>query len=94
MEKEERKEIYQQSYEHWGVTNQAVKLMEESAELIKSTAKLFFSQGGDLPFENHIEELADTYIMIEQLVHSLDIEDKFNKTIEQKMLRVQQRLKS
>lgn len=63
---EEQKAICHQIAIHYGFKNQAIKAIEEMAELQKALAKILgCEQWGS--FDEAAEELADVEIMVEQL---------------------------
>lgn len=67
--------------EHYGYEAQSNQLVEECAELIQAVSKYRRAAAKDedeklIAFSNLVEEIADVEIMLEQIKHLLQIEDK------------------
>ncbi len=58
---------------YYGKHNQKLKAVEEMAELIKEIMNDISNRGN---FENILDEIADVYIMTDQLKHIYNIDDK------------------
>lgn len=69
---------------HYGYINQRVKAMEELGELIVALAKGYH--------ENIAEEMADSYIMLEQIKYLLGIDEEVSCVIESKIGRQLERM--
>ena len=90
MTKEERLQVYKEATEIWGIVGQYDQCVEEMAELTVAInkykrKKLYneYREQSDIE-ENVIEEIADVFICIEEMMHLFG-EDKVNAAIEQKM---------
>ena len=84
------KELFQ-ILDIYGYKNQTLKLIEEMSELTQAIMKMHFDRK-TLPeqvSENYIEELADVYLVLEQLRYGLNMEDqrKFIEIIQYKINR-------
>lgn len=75
---------------HYGIQNQLIKAMEESAELIKAIADKHTHEGTD---EDIITEIADVRIMMMQLSYFFG-EDKVEKEIARKVERLKNRIEN
>lgn len=89
----EQKAICHKIADYYGTEHQAVKAIEEMAELQKELAKFTIGDGGDI--DSIVEELADVMIMIEQMrycfdTHNIDVP----KIIDAKLSRQLKRMKS
>lgn len=73
-------------FDHYGITSQYTKTMEELGELIKAMAT-----GTE---EDVVTEIADVLIMIEQLIQGTGIKDKVNAEIIFKISRQMHRIKA
>jgi NTP pyrophosphatase (non-canonical NTP hydrolase) len=69
MYTEERRKIYKKAMEAWGFEAQARVLQEECAELIVAVSHLFRDRENGM--KELAEELADTYIMVGQMIEYL-----------------------
>jgi NTP pyrophosphatase (non-canonical NTP hydrolase) len=72
---EEKMEIMYQSIVHFGVVNQMFKTIEELGELQQAICK-FNTEEGVQSFENMVEEIADSLIMIKKLMIIFSIKEK------------------
>ena len=82
MNIEERKKLYKQIHEKYGIKIQIVIAIEEMSELTKELTKTL--RGYDRQ-ENIIEEIADVRIMIEQLELIFDCHDEVSKQMDLKL---------
>ncbi len=90
MPYENRKIIYDAAIKKYGDHMQQMVAIEEMSELIKELVK--HSRGAEN--NNHIaEEIADVFIMLEQLMIMFDNESLVRQYIEQKLFRLQFRMK-
>ena len=89
MEKEERRKIYEQTLQQWGVENQLWMVCEECGELLNAIGKM---RRGRVSREEVITELADVTIMCEQIAQYVGYDD-YEKEVERKLNRVIERLK-
>lgn len=69
MYTEERRKIYRKAMEAWGFDAQARVCQEECAELITAISHL--SRNREDAMMEVVEELADTYIMVGQIIEYL-----------------------
>ena len=80
--KQEKEKIQQSIHniaKHFGLEMQKGKTVEECNELIQAIK--------NEDFENTIEEIADVWIMLQQLIYLYGIEDNVNEVIGQKIQR-------
>lgn len=80
--------IYQECLDHWGLPLQKLMCIEEMSELTKELVKEFRG------FENQekiCEEIADVYLMLQQMICCYDIK-LINKYKQQKIRRLKQLL--
>lgn len=83
-------EILRGIINHYGNENQIDKAKEEAAELIVA---LSHYRDGKASKKQVIDELADVYIMTQQLKIIFNCELETNKRIAQKLKRIKKRLK-
>ena len=88
---ESRKTVYDAAIEHWGADAQALKAIEELAEVIVEIAK-WWNNIGDI--EHMAEETADATIMLEQLRLMYDINEKVCTYMDEKIDRLQKRIEA
>ena len=86
---ESRKTVYNAAIEHWGADAQALKAIEELAEVIVEIAK-WWNNIGDL--EHMAEETADATIMLEQLRLMYDLNEKVCAYMDEKVERLEKRI--
>lgn len=83
--------LIDKAIEHYGKENQIMVAIEEMSELIKELSKDYRKIGS---VENIVEEMADVYIMLEQLQVIFGIADyEINNMIICKMSRLEERIK-
>ena len=81
--------IYDAALEEWGLTLQAMMLMEECGEL---TAKLNQWLRGRVDAQELIEEMVDVDIMLNQIRRAINDESKWARWRDWKMERVKSRI--
>lgn len=84
MEKEQRIELYKEAINTWGEDAQINMLNEECGELIASVAQF---KRGRTSHHDVMTELADVFIMVEQIATMMNYED-FEKELERKLIRL------
>lgn len=84
----EKEEIYLKLIQKFGVENQSVVAVEELSELQKEVCKMLRKIGN---VHNLAEEIADTLIVIEQLMLIHDCESEVVLLKQQKLQRVYER---
>lgn len=89
IEYKDRKQIYIQAVEHFGVDGQLVKAIKELNECSQQLCKVLLDQGDR---RNLAEEVADATIMLEQVRVALDINEDVHKQMDYKLLRLQDRI--
>lgn len=88
METFEKKELYSQVIEKWGIDAQLWMVVEECSELSNAIAK--YKRGREVP-SAILEELADVSIMVEQIACYF-CEEEFNSIKEAKLQRLLRRI--
>lgn len=81
--------IYKEAVTKFGIVAQEYMCIEECAELIDVLAK---QTRGRVMVPDIIEELADVYIMVQQLAHFYGVEI-FNEKVSNKLQRLQNLIK-
>ena len=89
MYTEERRAIYKKAIKAWGFDAQARVCQEECAELIAAISHL--SRGREDAMMEVVEELADTYIMVGQIMEYLG-PDIVEHVVDCKLSNVEERL--
>lgn len=89
MEKVERRKIYEQTLQKWGVENQLWMVCEECGELLNAIGKM---RRGRVSRDEVITELADVTIMCEKIAQLVGYDD-YEKELDRKLNRVVERLK-
>lgn len=84
MEKEQRIELYKEAINTWGEDAQINMLNEECGELITAVAQF---KRGRTSHHDVMTELADVFIMVEQIATMMNYED-FEKELERKLIRL------
>ena len=82
---------------YYGKDLQSLVQCEELAELIQAISKIRrYQEGGDVPpdaYDNLVEEVADTLIILEQIREMYDIPDhELQSTIDYKCARQEERM--
>lgn len=85
---QDRLDIYNKASEVWGKALQIDLCVEELAELIQALCKLKRGKSG----EKVIEELADVYIMLEQIRFLLNSDQEIEQMIAYKLSRLKKRV--
>lgn len=80
-----RREIYEKAIGRWGINLQMDVAIEEMAELTKEIVK---GKRGSENADEIIEEVADVYIMLEQIITILHCEEEVNQHIQAKVNRL------
>ena len=86
-----KREIYQKAFEKWGSNMQLVIAIEELSELQKVCCKKI---RGSEDLEDITDEIADVEIMCEQLRELYGINEQVDYTKEQKIMRLDERIKN
>jgi NTP pyrophosphatase (non-canonical NTP hydrolase) len=84
MEKQDRIDLYKEALEKWGDEAQVNMLNEELGELITAVAQF---RRGRTSHHDVMTELADVFIMVEQIATMMSYED-FEKELERKLIRL------
>jgi NTP pyrophosphatase (non-canonical NTP hydrolase) len=82
------KDLYVRTINKWGVEAQCDQAVEECAELIASLKHL---KRGKVSEDELIDELADVYLMLGQLIYMFG-EDKFDAAVDRKILKLEKLL--
>lgn len=88
MKTEERLKLYGRAISTWGQIPQVFMLYEETGELAEAMAKYMRGRYNE---DEVITELADVYIMVEQIALMLNY-NKFEQEKERKLVRLEERL--
>ena len=88
---DERKQLYLEAIEKYGIEPQLNQLQEECAELIVSVNKHRRKKCNE-SIDGLIDELADVFIMVEQIAFAMDVEIKVQERIDFKIDRLKTRL--
>ena len=88
MKTDERLKLYGRAISTWGEIPQVFMLYEETGELAEAMAKYMRGRYNE---DEVITELADVYIMVEQIASMLNF-NKFEQEKERKLLRLEERL--
>lgn len=91
MPKIDRRNVYQQAIERWGIDSQVNQLIEECAELIVALNHARRVSWDGAPADHVVEELADVEIMLEQMRMIFDA-DRIDQVKLQKVLRLRNRI--
>jgi len=84
MEKQDRINLYKEALEKWGEEAQVNMLNEELGELITAVAQF---KRGRTSYHDVMTELADVFIMVEQIATIMNYED-FEKELERKLIKL------
>ena len=84
MEKQERLELYKEAIGKWGEDAQINMLNEECGELITAIAQF---KRGRTSHHDVMTELADVFIMVEQIASMMNYDD-FEKELDRKLMRL------
>ena len=84
MEKQERLELYKEAIGKWGEDAQINMLNEECGELITAVAQF---KRGRTSHHDVMTELADVFIMVEQIASMMSYDD-FEKELDRKLMRL------
>lgn len=83
--------VYNDALEHYGRKHQSVIALEELSEAQKEVCK-FLRGEGDI--DHLAEEVADAFIMLEQVERMYGITDKVTREMEKKVLRLSRRIQT
>ena len=89
MKYEDRKKVYDQAVDQWGVEAQLVVALEELNECGKELCKVLRGKGD---IAHLAEEVADATIMLEQVRIMFDINDDVQQEMDRKILRLEHRI--
>jgi NTP pyrophosphatase (non-canonical NTP hydrolase) len=84
MEKQDRIDLYKKAIATWGEEAQVNMLNEECGELITAVAQF---KRGRTNHHDVMTELADVFIMVEQVATMMNYED-FEKELDRKLVRL------
>ena len=85
-----RTDVFHETIKKWGSSMQLLMFIEESSELNKEIIKYF---RGDKNEHLILEEMADVYIMLEQMKFVFNFEEKkLQDIIDKKINRIERRL--
>lgn len=94
---EERKEIYKEAVQKYGIENQTWVLVEEIGELLQALGKTMRSRAENkvLRDDNHLaEETADVFIALEQLCENFGLRALLDFMVDFKLRRLKSRMES
>ena len=86
---EDRKKVYQEALNKWGVDLQTMMAVEEMSELTKEICKI---KRGKMDLDALADEIADVTIMLEQLRMIYGLNDAVCDHMNAKILRLQSRV--
>lgn len=89
MEYKNRKKVYVQAVEQWGVEAQLVVALEELNECGKELCKVLRGKGD---MAHLAEEVADATIMLEQIQIMFNINDNVQQQMDRKIRRLEHRI--
>ena len=81
--------VYDKALEHYGQTNQLIVAVEELSEAQKEICKIL---RGDGNMDHLAEEIADAFIMLEQLERLYGITEKVTEYMAHKAVRLSERI--
>jgi NTP pyrophosphatase (non-canonical NTP hydrolase) len=84
MEKNDRIDLYKEAIAKWGEEAQVDMLNEECGELITAVAQF---KRGRTSHHDVMTELADVFIMVEQIATMMNYED-FERELDRKLVRL------
>ena len=90
-ENEETKAILKAAVDHWGLVSQTLVMAEECSELSAAATRILTNKGTK---EDLLGEMADVYLMISQMVHTLEEGSRFDQVVMEKMEKLRRRLES
>ena len=89
MPYEQRVEVYTKALEHFGEENQLTVALEELSECQKEICKFLRGYGN----AGHLaEEIADSLIMLEQVIYIFGLDEMVDRQIDRKILRLEARI--
>lgn len=90
-ENEETKSLLKAAVNHWGLPAQLLVLAEECSECAAAATRVVTNKGSK---EDLLGEMADVYLMLSQMVHSLEEGSRFDQVVEEKLKKLRARLES
>lgn len=87
---EARRWVYQAAIATNGIERQIMVAIEEMSELTKELAKSF--RPGGTSTEKLVDEIADVFVMMEQMQHIFDMNDQLPERVGFKIRRLAERL--
>ncbi len=84
-------ELLKDTIKYYGIGNQCQKAIEELSELIRALSRVHYSSEPSV-IENFNEEMADVYIMLEQLKLIFRNQEDVKKQLERKLERLTKRI--
>ena len=91
MKKEEREQIYQEAWTKYGPRMQLTVAIEEMSELQKEICKMLRDNAMEVDCYL-IEEIADVYIMLEQLIFFFNLSKPVAAYVNAKVNRLKRRM--
>ena len=89
MPYEQRVEVYTKALEHFGEENQLTVALEELSECQKEICKFLRGYGN----AGHLaEEIADSLIMLEQVIYIFGLDEMVDQQVDRKILRLEDRI--
>ncbi len=88
LKADENQALLIKTVEQFGIVNQNLKAIEELSELIRALSRSVYGGGPEPVLENIAEEMADVYIMLEQLQMIFGNQDKVKQQMKEKLNRL------
>lgn len=86
---EQRVEVYAKALEHFGEENQLTVALEEMSECQKEICKFLRGYGN----AGHLaEEVADSLIMLEQVIYIFGLDEMVGQEVDRKIQRLEDRI--
>ena len=90
----EMTELFKKLHNYYGTDHQCMVACEECGELIQAISKMRRSSGSRIAREHLLDETADVYIMLAQIMYLFGIsEDELSFYIEAKLNRQKERMR-
>ena len=87
---EQRVQVYTKALEYYGEENQLTVALEELSECQKEICKFLRGYGN----AGHLaEEIADSLIMLEQVIHIFGLDEMVDQQVDRKIQRLEDRIK-
>lgn len=90
-ENEETKSLLKAAVNHWGLPAQLLVLAEECSECAAAATRVVTNKGSK---EDLLGEMADVYLMLSQILYSMEEGILFDKVVEEKLNKLRNRLES